>query len=205
MAEKTTPFLKRWSNLKQEENKGFLEPAGDGPETDEGAEAPGPEKSEAEIVAELPDIDKLDADSDYTAFLQEGVPDELKRLALKALWRSSPELANLDGLNDYDEDYSILEAVVETVKSAYQAGKGYVDEEDEADDSQGEDAADDGAANVAGDDDTEEKTAPQDAVVKKKEGETSGLNEGVFSAQEPNEAKRDDELNEINNESDKKS
>ena len=60
------------------------------------------------IAAEdLPDIESLDKDSDYTPFMQEGVPDELKNLALRALWRSDPVLANLDGLNDYEENFKV--------------------------------------------------------------------------------------------------
>ena len=38
----------------------------------------------------LPDIDSLDKDSDYTVFMGEGVPEHLKRLALRKLWLSDP-------------------------------------------------------------------------------------------------------------------
>ena len=34
--------------------------------------------------------------------MREGVPEFLKKQALRKLWLSSPILANLDGLNDYD-------------------------------------------------------------------------------------------------------
>jgi hypothetical protein len=40
-------------------------------------------------------------------------------------------LAVLDGLNDYDEDYSMIGMVVEEVTSRYKVGKGMVDPDDE--------------------------------------------------------------------------
>jgi hypothetical protein len=76
----------------------------------------------------LPPIDDLTADSDYTMFLAEKVPEVIRRAALRKLWRSDPVFANLDRLNDYDEDYSIVEKVAMAVRTSYQVGKGYVDE-----------------------------------------------------------------------------
>jgi hypothetical protein len=60
---------------------------------------------------DLPDIETLDKDSDFTPFLADGVPEVVKKLALRKLWGSDPVLANLDGLNDYDEDFTIIEAI----------------------------------------------------------------------------------------------
>jgi hypothetical protein len=59
-----------------------------------------------ELVDALPHIDELTDQSDFSAFLKKGVPEELKNLALRKLWRSNPIFANLDGLNDYDEDFT---------------------------------------------------------------------------------------------------
>jgi hypothetical protein len=53
-------------------------------------------------IADLPDVETLTYDSDFTIFLREGVPDLVKQAALRKLWTSDPVLANLDGLNDYD-------------------------------------------------------------------------------------------------------
>ena len=63
------------------------------------------------VVEDLPDIDSLDADSDYSVFMGEGVPEHLKRLALRKLWLSDPVLANVDGLVDYGEDFTVSELV----------------------------------------------------------------------------------------------
>ncbi len=56
-------------------------------------------------------IETLEYDSDFTVFMSDKVPQTLKRMALRKLWRSNPILANVDGLNDYDEDYSDAAAV----------------------------------------------------------------------------------------------
>ncbi len=76
----------------------------------------------------LPDIDGLDRDSDYTQFMAKDVPAALTRAALRKLWRSDPLFANLDKLNDYDEDFRIAEGVVEAVRTSYQVGKGFLDQ-----------------------------------------------------------------------------
>ncbi len=150
-------FLKRWSRLKLEEaERRPPEPAlpAEAPEEkaealpvvapEEIAEAGAPagaesaEGSEAETEepfdpADLPDIDSLDKDSDYTGFLKEGVPAKLRHMALQKLFRSDPVLAVLDGLNDYDEDFTIAK-VAEKIVSSYKPGRGYVDDEDDEDD-----------------------------------------------------------------------
>ncbi len=67
-------------------------------------------------------------------FLREGVPEHLKRQALRKLWRSDPLLANLDGLNDYDEDFAALYAAAsKAVKTAYRVGRGWLGSDDETD------------------------------------------------------------------------
>ena len=96
------PFLSRWSRRKRDEREHARTPA------DEVDEAEAGEKP-AEISPEdLPDIDTLHKDSDFTVFMREGVPEEIRNLALRKLWTSDPVLANVDGLNDYDGDYATL-------------------------------------------------------------------------------------------------
>ena len=91
-----------------------------------------PDSGDPEVVAKLPDLDTLKEDSDFTVFLQDGVPDALRRQALRRLWRTNPVLANLDGLNDYDEDYTVSEPLVKVLKTVYEAGKGDLDEDETA-------------------------------------------------------------------------
>jgi len=85
----------------------------------------------AEELPVLPPVEELTAESDYTAFLADNVPEEIKRAALRKLWRSDPVFGELDGLNDYDEDYNLASSLIGSVQSAYKAGKGYIDEAEE--------------------------------------------------------------------------
>ena len=65
--------------------------------------APQPAGETPAIPAEeLPDVETLTYESDFSVFMGDGVPDMIKRRALRKLWTSNPLLANLDGLNDYD-------------------------------------------------------------------------------------------------------
>jgi hypothetical protein len=100
--------VSRWSRLKREARS--VEPAveEEAPLDGEGAEDAAEAAEPAVQPEQLPDIDSLSYESDFTVFLREGVPQELTRLALRKLWRSDPVLANLDGLNDYDLDYNKL-------------------------------------------------------------------------------------------------
>jgi hypothetical protein len=124
-------FLGRWSRLKQEARVQAEAEAEPLPETE--AEA----LPEVPDLASLPPVESLDAASDYTAFLKDGVPEELKRLALRKAWASDPAIAGFRGLCEYDWDCnapgygallpvddvaklcrSVLEAVMEEKKDA---------------------------------------------------------------------------------------
>lgn len=84
------------------------------------------EKSESEILADLnlPDPDSLGLGDDFTAFMSRAVPERIRRRALRRLWLSNPVLANLDGLLDYNDDYTDKACVVDNMKTTYQVGKG---------------------------------------------------------------------------------
>ena len=116
-----------------------VDPAGREGAKGEGAGGEGAEGEGGGTIdpAELPDIDSLNADSDFTPFLKEGVPDALRRRALRKLWRLDPVFGHLDGLNDYDLDYTNAATVVEGMKTIYQVGKGMV----LGDEEEGEEAA----------------------------------------------------------------
>lgn len=112
-------FARRWSRLKQEsraQETGHPEP--------DPAVAADAVVVESIDPADLPDIDSLDAESDFTPFMRAGVPEELKRLALRKLWRTNPVFANLDGLNDYDEDFAaILKSGAEFMEKLAEAAR----------------------------------------------------------------------------------
>lgn len=132
MSEKNDGFLSRWSRRKRVGGAAPVvdapaEPSAATPAQGEGTEAT-PETPETlergdQTPADLPDIDSLDKDSDYTVFLKKGVPEELKTLALRKLWRSDPVFAWIDGLDDYDENYrAILAAGTKLIDKARAAG-----------------------------------------------------------------------------------
>jgi hypothetical protein len=73
---------------------------------------------------DLPPIEELTADSDFTPFLKEGVPEELKRLALRKLWLSDPVFANLDGLVEYGEDFGAAFRNPGPVATLFRLGRG---------------------------------------------------------------------------------
>ena len=83
-------------------------------------------------AAEAVDLDGIDEATDMSVFLREGVPDLLRRQALRRLWRSNPVFANVDRLNDYDENFADPSRAMATFQSAWQAGRGYLFPEDEA-------------------------------------------------------------------------
>ena len=107
------PFLGRWSRLKAEARKTEAHRA---PESDAAPqEAPpaagsGVPAADAPPAVELPDIDRLDQDSDYSAFLAPGVDAELKRRALRKLFHS-PKFNVFDGLDTYRDDFTSFPAL----------------------------------------------------------------------------------------------
>ena len=131
-------FLSRWSRRKRSvaaETAPEPEPVPDPlPET-------ALEDEDEEVLLErlgLPVPETLKEGDDFTGFLDSGVPTFLRKRALRVLWRSNPVLANLDGLNDYDDDFNSPELTQKVLATGYQVGRGFVKKvlekaEDEAD------------------------------------------------------------------------
>ena len=115
--------LVRWSERKSAARRGDVadEPVA------ETRSATTPAMPEPDAPA-LPPIDTLDANSDYTGFLAKNVPEALRRAALRKLWASDPVFATLDGLNDYDEDFNVIDQAITLAQSSYRPGLGYLDE-----------------------------------------------------------------------------
>ncbi len=117
-------FLERWSRRKTLARQGEVppEPAADAAEespqaADPGVEtppveermSPGPGDEEAQVpaetVPELPPLESLDENSDYSVFMGKGVPADMKQEALRKLFHS-PKFNVRDGLDDYDLDFT---------------------------------------------------------------------------------------------------
>jgi hypothetical protein len=114
-------FLARWSR-KAADRRG--EPT-DASETEADA-APEPAAPEP---PELPDLATLDGRSDYRPFLRAGVPPELRRDALRTLWRTNPIINSLDGLDDHyvTQDFTDRSTVMANLRTVYRVGKGMLD------------------------------------------------------------------------------
>ncbi len=80
--------------------------------------------AEALEALNLPDPDDLGPGDDFAAFMMRHVPERIRRRALRALWRTNPMLANVDGLVDYGGDFTDSATVVENLQTAYRIGKG---------------------------------------------------------------------------------
>ncbi len=65
---------------------------------------------------DMPPLESLGEDSDYSGFLSPGVSDKLRRVALKKLF-SSAYFNVLDGLDDYDDDFRTFEALGDIITS----------------------------------------------------------------------------------------
>jgi hypothetical protein len=108
-------FLSRWARRKAQsrgdaaarDDRSPTPPAAPtatppGDAADGTAVAPAPTSAPA---VELPDLDLLGEDSDFSAFLTPGVDAELRRKALRKLF-SSPKFNVFDGLDTYRDDYT---------------------------------------------------------------------------------------------------
>ncbi|WP_422071360.1 DUF3306 domain-containing protein [Tranquillimonas rosea] len=84
------------------------------------------EKTDEELLEQfgLPEPETLSKGDDFSAFMAREIPERLRRRALRRLWRSDPVLACVDGLNDYDDDYTGGGVATGTLKTAYRVGEG---------------------------------------------------------------------------------
>ncbi len=116
-------FLTRWSqrkamarqgvDLPEPEEHAAMPPLADAPDVEAreetaeetAAAAAGESLPTADEPTDLPPIDSLDEDSDYSPFLAAGVSPDVQREALRKLFHS-PKFNLRDGLDDYDLDFT---------------------------------------------------------------------------------------------------
>ena len=100
-------FLSRWSRRKHEDRAGesiaapveeaVNESVDETVAVEQGDNLPGDE--------DMPPVESLDEDSDYSGFMSPKVSEELRRIALRKLFSS--QVFNVrDGLDDYDDDFT---------------------------------------------------------------------------------------------------
>jgi hypothetical protein len=77
----------------------------------------------------LPNPEKIKKEKGLDLFFKDGVPDRLRQIALRRVWKLNPIIRFADAeINDYHEDFTDAATVIEGMQTAYQVGKGYLSE-----------------------------------------------------------------------------
>lgn len=115
-------FLARWSRRKTAEQ--VAEPVAE-QGADDGADKAAPqaaEKAEAPFdLSQLPSLESLGKDSDYSLFMQKGVPEDLRLKAIRRMWQTDPSIAGPDLLDMHAWDYTGTEGLRPLVAPAIEA------------------------------------------------------------------------------------
>jgi len=117
--------LSRWSRRKLEsrqpaagtESPPGAEPSPPGDTASSAASTPAAAEEKPVLTdADMPNIDSLDENSDFSPFMSSGVSDQLRNVALRKLFRA-PAFNICDGLDDYDDDYTSFEKLGDIITS----------------------------------------------------------------------------------------
>jgi hypothetical protein len=79
------------------------------------------EAEEPVDLSKLPSIDSLGKDSDYSMFMRQGVPEDLRMKALRRMWLTDPVLAGPEVLDMYAWDYTGVDGHKPLVRPAMEA------------------------------------------------------------------------------------
>lgn len=122
-------FLSRWSRRKlhpeeseqDEAQKNLSDPAmSNTPLVDSDADlkALAEQEDQQPVLTDddMPPIESLHEDSDFSGFMSPGVSEELRKLALRKLFKGAA-FNVVDGLDDYDEDFSSFEKLGDIITS----------------------------------------------------------------------------------------
>ncbi len=124
-------FLSRWARRKaearKEEEKPVAAPEPPAPEPDPAEPAPDLDSMTDEEALEhlgLPEPETMEKGDNFAAFMAKGVPERLRRRALRRMYRANPVYSIIDGLDDYCEDFTDAAVLVGKVTTSYQVGSG---------------------------------------------------------------------------------
>ncbi|MDH3916156.1 MAG: DUF3306 domain-containing protein [Chromatiales bacterium] len=106
-------FLSRWSRRKIDAGQ-----EDDDPVLPQDAGAAEPVEADEEPVVltdeDMPPLEALDDDADYSAFLSSGVSEQLRKQALRKLFHAA-KFNICDGLDDYADDYTKFEPLGDVI------------------------------------------------------------------------------------------
>lgn len=197
-------FLSRWARRKEatrlgetvaaEEQAEHLDALAEGEEQLPAVQA----EEEAEYLPtdeDMPPLESLTEESDYSGFLSPRVSEELRKLALRKLFHSAPFNIR-DGLDDYDGDYTYFEKLGDIVTSDMRHQMEMEEERRraaEAEEAAAAEQEEDAAQEASAEDETTEQPAPEAA-----DAEQSNNNEP--EPQSHHETDWEDDLDEVEEE-----
>ena len=77
---------------------------------------------------DLPDPETVEDEIELDRFMSGKVPERLRQMALRRLWRVNPLFGVIDDMVEYGEDFTDAATVIEGMQTAYTVGKGYLNE-----------------------------------------------------------------------------
>ena len=122
-SDETESFYSRWSkrklqkrNIQPEKNSTELSTNTSQLERDVESSALTSSTQEKNLLSDkdMPDINTLDEESDYSGFLSPGVSEKLRKTALRKLFQGK-SFNICDGLDDYDEEFTTFEKLGDIV------------------------------------------------------------------------------------------
>ena len=128
-------FLSRWSARKAEIARAGAVRDGDIDDQNEANLARADEESDEEAALtddemlekyQLPDPNDITEEAGLDRFFDGKIPERLRQMALRRLWRINPFFGIVDDMVEYGEDYTDAATVIDGMQTAYQAGKGYL-------------------------------------------------------------------------------
>lgn len=124
-------FASRWSRLKQRARDDAAReaaPPAPAPIEAKADEQKAPEEEKKPFdLSELPSVESLTKDSDYSGFMRAEVPEDLRQKALRRLWASDPVLSGPEILDMHNLDYNNVPTFPEGLKSLFRVGRGMID------------------------------------------------------------------------------
>ena len=84
--------------------------------------------SDKEILEKLnlPDPNKVKKEEELDAFFKSAIPERLKRIAMRRLWRINPIISFADSeINDYADDFTDAATVIDDLQTSYVVGQGH--------------------------------------------------------------------------------
>ena len=129
-------FFKRWSDKKSglkedtsnDDTKAKKKRKNQILESNEDIDKKYEKMSNQEILKKLnlPDPNKVKKEEELNVFFKSSIPERLKRIAMRRLWRINPIISFADSeINDYADDFTDAANVIDDLQTSYVVGQGY--------------------------------------------------------------------------------